>query len=70
MAERLDDLGLAVFEHGESILVEVGDDALLVIDDRGMQQDLLHLGMEDEATGFGCQVPGPGFGWRRSRGLG
>ena len=37
MAERLDVLGLAVFEHGESILIEVSDDALLVIDDGGVQ---------------------------------
>ena len=56
VAEGLDDLRLAVLEYGESILVEVGDHALLVVDDRGVQQDLLHFGMEDETRRVRCPV--------------
>ena len=54
MAERLDDLRLAILENGESILVEVGDHALFVVDDGGVQQDLLYVGMEDKTARFGA----------------
>jgi hypothetical protein len=69
MAKGLDDLGLAVFEHGESVAVEVSDDALLVVDDGGMQRDLLDLGMENEAARLDARFLAPGGGSRR-RGLG
>ena len=42
----------AVLEDGESVLVEVGDHALLVVDHGRVQQNFLHFGMEDEASGF------------------
>jgi hypothetical protein len=69
MAKGLDDLGLAVLEHGESVAVEVSDDALLVVDDGGMQRDLLDLGMENESARLDARFLALGGGSRR-RGLG
>ncbi len=43
---------LAVLEDGESVLVEVGNHALLVVDHGRVQQNLLHIGMENKASGF------------------
>ena len=51
--------GLSSSNTRESILVQVGDHALLVVDDRGMQQDLLHFGMENKNPRVRYQT-GPG----------
>src|SRR4029079_3848514 len=56
VTKRFYDLLLAILAYGEGILVEVGDHALLVVDDGGVQQHLLHVGMENEPSGFGRRL--------------
>ena len=46
--ERDDVLRLPIFKHGEGVAVECGDDVLLVVDYRGVQQDFVHVFSEDE----------------------
>ena len=48
MVKRDDVLRLAVFEHGERAAIQIGDDVLLVVDHRGMQQNFVHVFLEDE----------------------
>src|SRR5580658_255373 len=46
--KRDDFLQLSVLINGEGIAVEVGDDVLLIVDHRGMQQHFVHVFAEDE----------------------
>ena len=45
-----DVLRLAVFVDGESVLVEVGDDSLAIVNHRRVQHDFVHVFLEDEDT--------------------
>ena len=56
MTERLDDLRLTVFEDGKGVLIEVGNHPLLVVDDGGVQQHFLHIGMKNESAGVGTRL--------------
>ncbi len=46
--ERDDVLRLPVFKDSEGAPVECGDNVLLVVDHRGVQQDFVHVFAEDE----------------------
>src|ERR1700730_6032369 len=61
MPERSNLLRLAIFKYGESVLVQIGDHMLFVIDDGSVQYNLLHFGMKNEGT---RRLP---LGLRRSR---
>ena len=57
MAERSDGLGMSILVDVEVALVEVGDDALLVVDDGGVQHDFFDLLAEDkDATVGGIRI--------------
>src|SRR5580658_6428357 len=44
---------MPILEHVEVALIEIGDDALLVVDDRGMEHDFFHLLAENEDAAVG-----------------
>jgi hypothetical protein len=50
MVERNNALRLAIFKHRESSAVEIGDDALLVVDDRSVEHDFVNILAKDEDT--------------------
>ncbi len=53
VAERGDGLRAPILVHVEIALIEGGDDALLVVDDRGMQHDFFDLLAENEDAAVG-----------------
>jgi len=50
VVKRDDGLRLPILEYGECVLVEVGNDALVVVDDRGMEQDFVDILANDEVA--------------------
>ena len=46
--ERDDVLWLPIFVNRECALIEIGNDVLMVVNDGGMQHDLVHVFFEDE----------------------
>src|SRR5208282_1213866 len=47
-------LSLTVFVNGEGLAIQIGDDMLLVVDHRRMQQNFVDVFLEDEDTFIAC----------------
>ena len=59
MAERGDGLGAPILVNVEITLIEAGDNALLVVDDRGMQHDFIDLlAKNEDAAVAGIRILG------------
>src|ERR1700730_14252792 len=68
MPERSNHLRLAIFKYGESVLVQISDHVLLVIDDGSVQHNFLHFSVENEAARLGTWLLPLGWGrllWSR-----